>query len=118
VGKIAGKVGGWWNSASEGITDIPKQEEALCRTHFESYARKPAGLTYESARTAYQIGYLAAENPTYRDRQFDAIESDLRPGFADGNTEEFDALKDFSRFGYERALIIRPSQDKDRVTFH
>jgi hypothetical protein len=118
VGRIAGRVGGWWSTAAEAISDIPREEEQLCRLHFESYDRRPPGLTFETARTAYQIGYMAAENPSYRDRQFDSIETDLRHGLGEVESEEYAALRDFSRFGYERALIIRPSPVRDRVRYH
>ncbi len=117
LGKIAGRVGGWWSSASEAISELPEEEEQACRVHFEAYERRPEQLDWDTARTAYLLGYIAAENPTYRERPFEEIETDLRHGFNDEPNEEYDTLRDFARFGYERALIIRPSQDEPRVTF-
>jgi hypothetical protein len=115
VGKIAGRVGGWWNTASEAIAELPEAEEQACRAHFDAYQTLPAGVTWDTARTAYLLGYIAAENPAYRERSFDEVEVDLQHGFDEGG-EELTALRDFTRFGYERALVIRPSQDQDRVT--
>jgi ElaB/YqjD/DUF883 family membrane-anchored ribosome-binding protein len=118
MGKIAGKVGGWWSSASEAKAEYSKEEEQLCARHFEAYEAKPAGLTFDVARTAYQIGYIAAENPDYRERDFDEVEADLRHGFTAEPSQEYNALRDFARFGYERAMVIRLPEDEDRVTFH
>ena len=118
VGKIAGTVGGWWSSASEKATEFPEEEQQLCLQHFEAYETKPAELTFDHARTAYQLGYLAAENPDYRERKFEDIEVDVRHGLEGEATEEYNTLRDFARFGYERAMIIRLPEDEDRVTFH
>lgn len=120
VGKIAGTVGGWWSSARDRVQEtaaaFPKEEEQLCLRHFEAYETKPADLTFDTARTAYQIGYLAAENPAYRERPFGEVEAELRHGFGGQPTTEYDALRDFARFGYERAAVIRLPEDEDRVT--
>jgi hypothetical protein len=118
VGKIAKGVGGWWNTTTEVVTEFPPEEEQLCVRHFETYAEKPADLSFDTARTAYQIGYLAAANPGYRDRTFDDVEVEVRHGFAAEPNEHYRALRDFTRFGYERAMIIRPSQDEPRVELH
>jgi hypothetical protein len=98
IGKIAGRVGGWWNGAAEAIAELPEEEHQACLIHFESYTPRPAGVTFETALPAYAIGYVAARNPDYRGRRFDDIEGDLRHGL--GN--DYDNLRDFSRYGYER----------------
>jgi len=115
AGKIAGKVGGWWNSASEKVTEFSPEEEQLCLRHFETYETRPADLTFDYARTAYLVGYLAADNPDYRDRKFEDIEADVRHGLESEETAEYNALRDFARFGYERARIVRLPEDQDRV---
>lgn len=117
VGKIVGQVGGWWKSRSEKTAaEFPKEEEQLCLQHFEAYELRPAELTFDTARTAYQIGYLAAENPDYHERGFDAVEADVGYGFTAEPAGEYNALRDFARFGYERAMVIRLPEDGDRVT--
>jgi hypothetical protein len=118
AGKIAGRIGGWWDAAAQQLSEFPPGEEQACLVHFEAYELRPADLDFETARTAYLLGYLAAENPGYRDRDFATIESDLSHGFSGESTAEFNALRDFTRFGYERARIIRPSQDGNRVEIH
>jgi hypothetical protein len=117
VGKISGRVGGWWKTASGALAELPEGEEQVVRAHFDAYELRPAELTWDTARTAYLLGYIAAENPDYRERQFEDIEADLQHGF-DQETEEYRTLRDFTRFGFDRALTIRPPQDKPRVTYH
>jgi hypothetical protein len=117
VGKIAGRVGGWWNAASEAIAELPEEERQACQVHFDAYELRPADLTFETAQTAYLLGYLAAENPAYQERPFEQIETDLQHGWTGEQSQEYTALRDFTRFGYERARIIRPSQDEERVSF-
>jgi hypothetical protein len=118
IGKIAGKVGGWWNGASAAIASLPEEEQKATELHFESYPARPAGLAYEDALTAYALGYVAAENPDYRERPFEEIETEIQHGFGDRSEEEQRALRDFTRYTYERVMVIRPSQDKPRVEFH
>lgn len=102
VGAIAGKVGGWWSSASEAIDELPAEEEQACRVYFESYTVRPAEMTYDDARTAFAIGHLAARNPSYSGRPFDELEPDLRHGLGQEQTGGYDSLRDFARYGYER----------------
>jgi hypothetical protein len=116
VGKIAGRVGGWWSSAADAVVEMPEAEVKLCRTHFESYQGRPAGLDFDVAQTAYHIGYVAGANPAYRERRFEDVETDLSHGLQGAETQEYAALRDFARFGYERATIVRMSPTSDRVT--
>jgi hypothetical protein len=107
IGKIAGRVGGWWSSASEAISELPQEEEQACRVHFEAYTPRTAEMTFERALPAYSVGYVAATNPDYRGRPFTEIEPDLRHGF--GNTpDEYDTVRDFTRYGYERGTSRPP----------
>jgi hypothetical protein len=102
VGAIAGKVGGWWSSASDAVAELPEEEEQACRVHFESYTTRPAEMTFDHARTAYVIGHVAARNPSYAGRGFDEVEPDLRPGLAGERSDSYHSLRDFARYGYER----------------
>jgi len=118
VGKIAAKVGGWWNSARQAIRELPKQDRERYRAHFDTYPNRPAGLTFDTALTAYALGHVAAENPAYQERDFAKIEPDIRHGFDEVEEQEYKALSDFAKFSYEHVMTIRPSQDGDRVKFH
>jgi hypothetical protein len=102
VGKIAGRVGGWWSSASEAIHELPEEEQRACLLHFEAYTPRPADMTFERALPGYGLGYVAARNPEYRGRRFEDIEPDLRQGFAADQATDYDSLRDFTRYGYER----------------
>lgn len=102
VGAIAGRVGGWWSSASDAVAELPEEEEQACRVHFESYTTRPADLTFDHARTAYVIGHVAARNPTYAGRGFDEVEPDLQPGLTGERSDAYHSLRDFARYGYDR----------------
>jgi hypothetical protein len=99
VGAIAGTIGGWWNKAAEVRTELPAEEEEVCRAHFAALAID--GLAYEDARNGYALGFLAGGNPEYGGRAFEEIEPDLRHGFYD-DTAEYDTLREFARLGYGR----------------
>ncbi|CAN5789334.1 hypothetical protein BH23GEM3_BH23GEM3_24220 [soil metagenome] len=102
LGAIAGVLGGWWNKAAAAGPELPEAEEDACRAHFATITVIPAEMTYDRARTGYALGYIAARNPAYRGRGFDDVEPDLRQGFRDVRTAEYDSLRDFARFGYGR----------------
>jgi hypothetical protein len=107
LGAIAGTVGGWWKKAASDVDlglGLPEAEEQECRTHFATLTLVPAGMTYDRARTGYALGYLAGRNPDYRGRQFEEIEPDLRQGFRGEDADEYDTLREFARFGYDRGL--------------
>jgi hypothetical protein len=104
VGSIAGVVGGWWQKASELRSDLPGEEEQACRTHFATLTVH--GLTFDDARSGYAIGYIAGCNPEYSGRAFEDVEADLRHGFLDADAE-YDALREFARFGYGRGAATR-----------
>lgn len=102
LGTIAGTLGGWWRKAADERMDLPESEEQACRDHFSTIAAMPPGMTYERARPAYAIGYVASRNPAYRGRQFEELDAELRRGFGEGASTDYDSLRDFARFGYER----------------
>jgi hypothetical protein len=105
IGAIAGTVGGWWKqAASDSSAEWPETEEQACRAHFVTVVGIPAETTFERARTGYSLGYLAGRNPEYRGRSFDDIEADLRQGFTGEHADEYDALREFARYGYGRGM--------------
>jgi hypothetical protein len=108
LGVIAGTVGGWWKKAAADASGagagLPSAEEHACRAHFATVTLLPAGMTFDRARTGYALGYLAGRNPEYAGREFEAIEPDLRQGFSGETADEYDALREFARYGYVRGL--------------
>ena len=104
LGAIGGTLGGWWKKAAEDNFELPEADEQACRAHFTAIAVLPADMTYERARTGYALGYVASRNPQYRGRGFDEVEADLRQGFGDPHAADYDALREFTRYGYTRGL--------------
>lgn len=100
IGGIALAGGAFW--AGKKLLDAVRDaDEKDLRTYYESHPRRTE-LDYDRARTGYMLGYAAARNPEYSGRQYTDVESDLRAGFAGGNTGSYDSLKDFAERGYER----------------
>jgi len=85
VGAIAGAVGGWWagKEVSDAATSFSDTDDAYYRTHFTGLPADARGrlTTYDRARPAYELGYLASRNPDYRNRSFEQVEGDLRRGW-------------------------------------
>lgn len=102
LGAVAGTLGGWWNKAAEERFELPEAEDVACRAHFTSVTVVPAGMTYEQARTGYAVGYVASRSPTFQGRQFAEVEPDLRRGFGEEYAAEYDTLREFMRYGYDR----------------
>jgi hypothetical protein len=108
LGVIAGTVGGWWKKAAADASgagpSLPSTEEQACRAHFATIAVLPPDMTFDRARTGYSLGYLASRNPDYQGRQFEDVEPDLRQGFAGEKVDEYEALREFARYGYGRGI--------------
>lgn len=102
LGAIAGTLGGWWNKAAELRLDLPREEEEACRVHFTSAASATPDMTFDRARTGYALGYVASRNPGYHGRSFDEVEPELRSGFGDDRAADYEALREFARYGYGR----------------
>lgn len=118
VGAIAGAVGGWWAGAGvERDAELAPADEAYYRTHYEASA--PPDGDWTRARTAYQLGHLAARNPSYAKRSFADIETDLRHGWkSDAQREEWESIRDLARAAYERQASsgrIDPAANPDAL---
>jgi hypothetical protein len=75
LGALAGIAGGWWAGEElvERVQEIDEKDNRFRHAHEHAGAERP----YEEVRHAYQLGYLAARNPRYADRDFDDVEPDL-----------------------------------------
>ena len=82
--------------------ELPQQHDSACRDHFSRIASPPPGMTYDTARPAYTLGYVASRNPEFRGRRYEELEEELRQGFGNSRHEEFDSMREFTRFGYEQ----------------
>jgi hypothetical protein len=97
--RIADRVGGWWSQAKDAVPELPKVQLEACDARLSESGS--AGIDAEVARAAYALGYMAAQNPGYRDRGFDQIEPEVRHGYA-GSEAEYGSWRDFTRHGYEQ----------------
>lgn len=110
VGAVAGALGGWWagHGAAHAAKNISEDDERYYRSHYDSTAGRLADRTYEHARPVYHFGYLAAEHPEYRGREFDAIEADLQKGWTDDlrlKYGEWTTVRGYAREGWSRRRL-------------
>jgi len=97
VGGVAGAVagGGAGHAMGEGVN--PTVEEGYWR---ENYVKRPyarPGSKFEDYYPAYKYGWESASRPTYKNRKFDEVESDLGRGW--------DKAKGTSRHTWEDARM-------------
>ncbi|MGI8509079.1 MAG: YsnF/AvaK domain-containing protein [Gemmatimonadaceae bacterium] len=108
IGGIAGAVGGWWAgkdvvNAAEGYTGT----EDTYRTHFQGQPSNTSGRlkSYDQARPAYQLGYVAAQNPGYKGKSFDQIESDVKRGWTQDTEQQYGSwsnARGYAKEAYDR----------------
>jgi hypothetical protein len=108
VGGLAGVVGGWWagKHAVEAAHNYTPEVDNTYRTAYETSPARLADRSYDDVRPAYQLGHVAAMNPDYKDRDFDAVEGDLKRGWTDdlrARHGEWDAARPFARDAYTRS---------------
>jgi hypothetical protein len=104
LGTVAGTLGGWWRKAADERLQLPEAEDQACRDHFSAIAAMPPGMTYDRARPAYTLGFVASRNPAYRGRRFDEIDGELRQGLGEARAADYESVRDFTRYGYERGV--------------
>ena len=106
IGGIAGAVGGWWSgrAVSEAATHLTHDDDTYYRTHYEGSSNRLADRSYDDVRPAYHLGHIASRNPDYANRNFDAVEGDLRRGWNDdmrGKYGEWDSVRGYARHGFD-----------------
>ena len=111
VGAIAGAIGGGWSGlAAAAPTHFTPDHDREYREHYESDPERVADRPYDAARPAYQLGHLAAHNPDYARRDFDAVEADLQRGWGDDVRErhgEWQVVRRYAREAFSRARARR-----------
>ena len=108
IGGLAGVVGGWWagKAAAEASHHYTPEVDSEYRNSYESSPKRIADRSYDDVRPAYQLGHIAGMNPDYADRDFDAVEGDLKRGWTDdlrSRHGEWDAARPFARDAYTRS---------------
>ena len=92
-------------AAGGAAADPTPEREARWRAHYEGAPDRPADLSFDRARPAYHLGWLASRNPDYGDRDFDAIERDLEAAWNGALRErhgDWASVRDCAREAYER----------------
>ena len=108
IGGLAGVVGGWWagKSAVEASHKYSTDDDSYYRDTYERSPGRLADRSYDQIRPAYQLGHVAGLNPDYRDREFDAVESDLQKGWNNdlrAKHGEWKAVRPYARDAYARS---------------
>lgn len=109
IGGIAGAVGGWWagEKAGRAIDGMTDKDETYYRDHYKS--NDGTVHEWDDARVGYAVGHAAGQNPGYSDREFDAVENDLRRGFDADDYDwdyEYDEMRPYIREGYKRGRTL------------
>ncbi|HEX5438889.1 MAG TPA: hypothetical protein VFW98_17180 [Gemmatimonadaceae bacterium] len=109
VAAIAGALGGWWSTASvtRAARNFTDEEDRYYREYYESLPNRPVDRAYEDVRAAYQLGYVAAHNPTYSGKSFDEIEPELRQAWTAEMRQragDWAAARSYVRTAYERKI--------------
>ena len=108
IGGVAGAIGGWWagRAVSEAAKNFTEDHETYYRNHYETSPSKLADRSYDQVKPAYQMGHVAGQNPEYKGRDFEHVESDLRRGWdntASTAHGEWDKVKGYAREAYQRS---------------
>jgi hypothetical protein len=111
IGALAGGAGGWWagKQTVAAISEFDNDEDMYRRMHDAESAQH----SYDDVRHAYVLGHLAGRNPDYLDRDFRAVEPDLRDAWqrAHQHGETWDSLRPYVDRGFTHAR--RDSRARD-----
>jgi hypothetical protein len=107
IGALAGAVGGWWagKAAADANTVFTLEDDTFYRQQYETAAGKLGDPSYDEIRHAYQLGHIARSNPSYSNKAFEEIESELERGWtADLKSKygEWSTVRPYVREGYLR----------------
>lgn len=122
LGGVAGALGGWWvgHTIAEAAKVLTGEDDAHYRRHYAASPDRPADRAYEDVRPAYQLGQVAAQNPSFRDRTFDEVEPELRRGWTEdarARHGDWNAVRGYVHEGYARgsAAEVRPERAVHRA---
>ncbi|HWK89027.1 MAG TPA: hypothetical protein VNP72_03505, partial [Longimicrobium sp.] len=103
LGAVAVAAGGWWatRKVHDALAEMSEEDEQDYVVYFEAHpARETVG--YDRARSGYALGYAAARNPDYSGRGWTEVEPHLQSGYLGSGEASYEAIRDFTRRGYER----------------
>lgn len=103
AGAAAGAgVGAAGDIAGESAEDNFRRYDNDFRTHYQTYGMD-SGYTYEQYTPIYRYGYNLAMDPTYRDRDWNAIEPEARRRWEERNPNTWERFKDSVRYAWDKA---------------
>jgi hypothetical protein len=107
VGGLAGAAAGAATGAAgdvagESAEDHFTRYDNDYRTHYQGYGTS-SGYSYEQYQPVYRYGYGLANDPTYRDYDWDRLEPEARSRWEERNPGTWDRFKDSVRYAWERA---------------
>jgi hypothetical protein len=88
-----------------GFTD---DDDLVFRSYFQ-HASRFTDRSYEEFRPAYRLGYDAARDPRFADRDFETAETDLEDQWLNvrlRDDQEWQTVRDFAREGFHRGRGI------------
>lgn len=98
IGAIAGAIGGWWagKEVADTADGYSRNADTHYRNQFASDSSDTSGrfTSYDQARPLYELGYVASQNPDYRDRAFTDIEPDLQRGWNSDMQRQYGSWSD------------------------
>ncbi|HEX2187647.1 MAG TPA: hypothetical protein VHG51_02055 [Longimicrobiaceae bacterium] len=109
VGTVFGQamqtLGAWWSTpdAEQASRSFGETQDHACRRHWEGRGGAGGARDYESARPAYQFGYVAARNPEYQSRPFDQVEAEVERAWEKVRREQYgdwNEVRDQVSYGY------------------
>jgi len=108
IGGLAGIVGGWWagKAATESAKHYSAEDDRYYRDKFESSPTRAADRSFDDVRPAYQVGHIAGKNPDYKDREWEAVETDLQRGWTDEVRDrhgDWNAARPYARDAFTRS---------------
>ena len=118
VGGLAGAIGGWWTgrAIAEAASNFSHADDEHFRTSYEGSERRMDNRSYDDVRPAYQLGHIARQNPNYRGRDFEDVESDLQRGWSaevSKSSGEWQEVRGFARDAYTRGRLTASKDEGD-----
>ncbi len=107
IGGIAGAMGGWWGgrAVTEAASKLTKDDDEYYRSSYELSPNRLADRTYDDVRPAYHLGHVAAHNPDYAGKDWNAVQSDLQRGWSADQSKkygEFSTVSGYAAEGFTR----------------
>jgi len=120
IGAIAGAAGGWWagRTVAEAASKFTSDHDDRYRESYEGRKDRLADRSYDDVRPAYQLGYLASENPDYQGKSFDTVESDLQRGWGNdlrAKHGDWATVRPYAEEAYSRNTSVTSREATNRM---